>query len=133
MRRSLLLLMCLWLAIAGCSEREGGAISDTALIRLADDEAKSLDPQSVSDLASLRVARDQFEGLTRYGADGEPEPGLAERWHVSADGLEWTFTLRPDLAFSDGQTIDAALFVAIFDRLRAEDTASPVASLFDAI
>ncbi|NNC72133.1 MAG: peptide ABC transporter substrate-binding protein, partial [Sphingomonadaceae bacterium] len=42
-------------------------------------------------------------------------------------------TLRPDLAFSDGQTIDAALFVAIFDRLRAEDTASPVASLFDAI
>ena len=133
MRGPLLLLTCLWLAIAGCGERESSAVSDTTLIRLADDEAKSLDPQTVSDLASIRVARDQFEGLTRYSADGEPEPGLAESWHVSADGLVWTFTLRANLAFSDGETIDSALFVSVFERLRAEETASPIAALFEAI
>jgi oligopeptide transport system substrate-binding protein len=103
------------------------------IVRVAEDEAKSLDPQTVSDLASLRIASDQFEGLTRLSADGTPEAGLAQSWDISGDGLRWRFRLRERLKFSDGSAIDASTFADVYQRLMAEKTASPVKSLFDQI
>lgn len=121
------------LLIAGCGGPSANPLPPDMLVRLADDEIKSLDPHSVSDLASLRVAADQFEGLTRYAANGGIDPGLAQSWTTSADGLIWDFALREGLAFSDGEPIAAPLFEAVFARLTDPDTAAPTASLFDAI
>lgn len=101
------------------------------ITRLADDEVKGLDPQKISDLSSLRVAADQFEGLMRYTGDGRAEPGLAEA--PDCTGLECRFKLRPGLHFSDGAPIDAAIFATGFARLRDSATASPTAKLFDGI
>ncbi len=124
-------LICLLLL--GCGGVRAPERDPNQLVRLSDDEVKSLDPQAVSDLASLRVAADQFEGLTRFNASGVAEPGLAAQWSVSADGLEWRFKLRPHLVFSDGSPITAQTFEQVFARLREPSVAAPTKSLFSVL
>lgn len=132
-RTHLLLVLAFCLAACQAGTHDDAGRQGDVIVRIADDEIKSLDPQTVSDLASLRVAADQFEGLTRFDAAGKVEPGLAEHWTQSPDGLQWRFRLRKGLVFSDGVPITAGIFPAIFDRLRARSTASPTESLFEPI
>ena len=53
-----------------------------------------------------------FSGLTRLGANGEVLPNLAESWEISSDELTYTFRLRPNVTWHDGQpfTADDVLF-----------------------
>ncbi len=134
------ILMCLFLLLIGCSAGDGAdeaikgqPIDSAQIIRLSDSEATGLDPQIVSDLSSLRIAMDQFEGLVRFDAKGQPIAGLAQSWSVSEDGLTWRFQLRDALMFSDKAPIDASHFKRGFDRLRDPKTASPHLALFDII
>ena len=48
-----------------------------------------------------------YEPLVRYGEGGAYEPGLAESWDISENGLEYTFHLRKDVKFSDGSDFNA--------------------------
>ncbi len=115
---TLLILLFSSILISGCSPNEAGlARSNEMLIRLADDEAKGLDPPKVSDLASLRIAMDQFEGLTRMSASGEAEAGLALDPIISDDGRTWRFQIKQGARFSDGKAIKAETFVASFANL----------------
>lgn len=54
------------------------------------------------DLAAL-----VFNGLVRLSPQGEVLPDLAERWEVSSDGLRYTFYLRPNIRWHDGQPVTA--------------------------
>lgn len=134
MRHSLTLAVLALLTLASCggTPRQQQQAANR-LVRLSDDEVKSLDPQKASDLTSLRIAADQFEGLTRYRADGTIEPGLAASWTYDRTGLNWRFTLRPGLRFSDGKPITSGTIVSVFNRLRAPATGSPNAALFNVI
>ncbi len=75
--------------------------------------ATTSDPKSFNDImakeTSTSMVTDQiFEGLTRMNVFTlKPEPNLAERWTVSPDGLEWTFFLRKDVVWSDGESFTA--------------------------
>jgi peptide/nickel transport system substrate-binding protein/oligopeptide transport system substrate-binding protein len=126
--------VALLLLLASCGDPGGNGDAPAAtrdtLIRVTEDEIKSLDPQKISDLTSLRVASALYEGLTRHSAAGRIEPGLAAHWSASADGLTWRFVLRPDLRFSDGAPIDAETAVDSLRRLLAPATAAPNATLF---
>jgi oligopeptide transport system substrate-binding protein len=128
------LAICLFLS--ACQDPETESAPQTrasTLVRTAEDDPKGLDPQSYSDLATGRIAAEQFEGLTRFGADGQAEAGLAARWTVSPDGLAWRFSLKPNVRFSDGHPITAFVFSKVFARLRDSAFASPVAELFASI
>ncbi len=59
---------------------------------------------AVQDLAVNKVI---YNLLVKYGKDLTPQPDLAERWEVSADGLTWTFYLRKDVTWHDGQPFTA--------------------------
>jgi len=128
-------LLASLLLFAGCGnpDASNSAPGSTQIVRLSDSEIKGLDPQKISDLSSLRIAADQFEGMTRHNAAGQVEPGLAESWNISDDGLRWTFTLKSNLNFSDGSRMDATLFPRIFERLQASETAAPAKNLFENI
>ncbi|MEZ5710388.1 MAG: peptide ABC transporter substrate-binding protein [Blastomonas sp.] len=130
-----ILVLLLVLALGGCAGNDGAGqpLEKDQLVRLSDSEIRGLDPQKYSDLASLRIAADQFEGLVRFDADGRAVPGLAESWTVSADGLAWTFRVRDSLRFSDGAAIDARLFERLWKRLNDPETASPHVPLFAVI
>ena len=119
---------------AGCGATKSAAPApDDALVRLTESEARGLDPQMVSDLSSIRVAADQFEGLTRFDGAGKAVAGLAESWRTSPDGLSWTFDLRPGLRFSDEEPIHAGVFAKGLARIRDAKSGSPHGALFDII
>ncbi len=130
-----LCLLPLLLMLPSCNKDVASASgrSQNVLIRLAESEARGLDPQISSDLSSIRIAADQFEGLTRFNGAGVAEPGLAERWSMTPSGLAWTFTLRPNLRFSDNTPINADVFNRALARIRDPKTASPHTSLFAVI
>jgi oligopeptide transport system substrate-binding protein len=87
---------------------------------------RSLDPSLATDIPAERVLDDLFEGLTRLDEAGEPEPGIAERWETSADGLTWTFHLRP-ASWSNGQPVRAQDFLYAWRRTVDPRTASDYA------
>jgi len=81
-------------------------------------DVTGLDLVRVIDHESIEVGEILFEGLTRWQpGTTNVEPGLATAWQVSADGLRWTFELRPDVWFHDGTALDAGAVVFSFERV----------------
>jgi oligopeptide transport system substrate-binding protein len=103
-----LFLFCLVMTlVSGCGRPPGRA----DLVVINGGEPDSIDPAKIRGQPEGRIAYALFEGLTRYNAAGDPEPGVAERWELSADALKYTFHLRPDVKWSNGDPITAADFV----------------------
>jgi ABC-type oligopeptide transport system substrate-binding subunit len=80
-------------------------------------EPDSLDPQLARTDGAANVLRDVYEGLATLDAHAEPRPGVASSWEVSADGRTYTFHLRPEARWSNGEPLVAADFVAAWRRL----------------
>ncbi len=111
----------------------GGAMADAVLDRGNGPEPTTLDAHRGSEVNAQNILMDLYEGLVTFAADGAIVPGIAERWEVSADGLTWTFHLREDLRWSNGEVLTAAQYVASMQRALDPDTAAPLASLFATI
>src|SRR5882724_8497927 len=73
-------------------------------------EPASLDPAAAGDNFSFQVLQDLYEGLTVEAASGEVLPGVGSWWNVSATGTEYTFHLRNDARWSNGQRVRAQEF-----------------------
>jgi oligopeptide transport system substrate-binding protein len=92
-------------------------------------EPATLDPQKANLLSESWVIGEMMMGLTEDGPDGSPVPGIATRWETSPDGLTWTFHLRHDARWSDGEPVTADDFVFGLRRLLDPNTASVYAYL----
>jgi oligopeptide transport system substrate-binding protein len=134
-RRSAWLLpgAILLLAAAGCDQAPAPgaqAASQAVVFRRGNGpEPDTLDPQRATDIPSRAIIRDLYEGLVAEHPDGSLVPGAATSWEVSADGLTWTFTLRPDGRWSNGEPVVAEDFVAGLRRAVDPATASASAGL----
>lgn len=76
----------------------------------------ALDPALAQDADSLLICQYLYEGLVRLDDKGEPAAGLAESWVISDDQLDYIFTLRTGMTFSDGSPITPDVVVANFNR-----------------
>lgn len=91
------------------------------------DEISSFDPQLVEDVEGSRIARNLFEGLLNADKQGNPSPGVAERYESNDDNTVWTFYLREDAKWSDGTPVTAQDFEYAWKRAVDPELASPYA------
>ncbi len=96
-----------------------------------DGEAPTLDPQKMEDSQSSAVARQIFEGLVNSNPDGKVVPGVATSWESNDDFTVWTFHLRDNAKWSNGDPVTAGDFVFAWQRLVDPATASPYSSYMD--
>ena len=92
-------------------------------------EPQTLDPHLAEGLPSAHILRDLFEGLTSESPEGRIIPGAAIRWNISADGKTYTFYLRRDAHWSNGDPVTAEDFVYGLRRSADPATASRYAAV----
>ena len=89
------------------------------------DEHSSIDPQIVEDVSGSDIIRDLFEGLLNQDADGNLVPGVAETWSANDAKDVYTFNLRKNAKWSNGDPVTAHDFVYAWQRAVDPETASP--------
>ncbi len=88
-------------------------------------EVTTLDPATVTGVPEGRVLRAIFEGLVvKDPLTLAPEPGMAESWNISEDGLTYTFQIRKEARWSDGHPVTAEDFFYSFQRFLDPRTAA---------
>ncbi len=98
------------------------------LVRNNGSEVQSLDPHKVEGVPESNVIRDLLEGLVNTDSkDGSVIPGVATSWE-NKDFKVWTFHLRPEAKWSNGDPVTAEDFVYSWQRLADPKTASPYES-----
>lgn len=122
--------------LAGCERQDptsSGPVSDNAkavLTFASSTEHHYLDPQKISWLHDFRVAELLFTPLVRWSlTDMTLEPAAAAKWEISDDQLTYTFHLRPDGKWSNGDPVTARDFVYAWRRALLPDMAADYSQL----
>jgi oligopeptide transport system substrate-binding protein len=119
-----IIFLFILLFLAGCTKREtpvemGNREQILHLGNLS--EPKDLDPHIVTGISAYNVISALLEGLVPEGS------GVAERWEVSDDGLVYTFHLRKNAKWSNGDPVVATDFVFAYQRILSPSFGSPYA------
>lgn len=122
-KRSLALAAGLWLASTSLASAE------MIYHRGNTAEPETLDPHLTSTTYEARILRDLFEGLVIDGPDGSVLPGVAESWEISDDGLVYTFKLREDAKWSNGEPFTAADLEYSYKRILNPETGAKYANV----
>ncbi len=130
MLRIAAILFLLLALLAGALSLDGGA-GEADLVFVNRGECHTLDPQRMSWLQDFRIAEAIYEGLVSWNNDTfDIEPGVAREWSVSDDGLTYTFALRTDAKWSNGDPVTAGDFLYAWRRALMPDTTADYADLF---
>ena len=102
---------------------------DQTVTRGNGEEPQTLDPHQAEGVPAANILRDLFEGLTTEAPDGDIIPGAAIRWNISRNAKTYTFYLRRDMKWSNGDPVTADDFVFSLRRAASPETASPSATM----
>ncbi|HEX2295105.1 MAG TPA: ABC transporter substrate-binding protein [Actinomycetota bacterium] len=106
----------------------GGFTEDDHVLDVATRQPSTLDPMRIQDPGSVLVARQLYEGLTRWDpVQQKVVPAAARSWDVGGGGRVYTFHLRQGMTFHDGSPVRAADFRFAFDRIVEKSNASDLA------
>ncbi|MBW3619943.1 MAG: ABC transporter substrate-binding protein [Actinobacteria bacterium] len=150
-------LVCMALVATGCGSDEGAGddptevstaspedtptVSDTetadagggTLTVAISSDPGSLNPAITTSGAVHTASETFFNGLVALDADGAPVPELAESWEIADDGREYTFTLRDDVTWHDGEPFTADDVVFTFEEALLQLHARTQASMGSAL
>ena len=98
------------------TDTTAAAAGDKILNVMVEVEVESLDPQVATDGTSFEVIANYTDGLTQMDADGAAVPAIAESWDISDDGTVYTFHLRDDANWSNGDPVTADDFIFAWQR-----------------
>lgn len=134
---ALLLAFCLVFTLAACGGSEEGADSDFEMTMCFASEPQTIDPALNSAVDGAIMINHMFEGLMRWSNDGEGNAvlseGQAESYDVNEDGTVYTFHLRDDIKWSDGEPVTAQDFVYSWQRLVTPATAADYNYMIDMV
>lgn len=109
-------------AFAGCGKKKADGIT----VQIGPNP-ETLDPALNSAVDGGNMLITLFETLLIIDQDDKVQPGQAEKYEVSPDGLTWTFTMRDGLKWSDGTDLNAKDFEYTFKRIADTNVAAPYA------
>ena len=101
---------------------------EQVVLRGNGEEPATLDPHLAQGVPSSHILRDLFEGLTTESPEGKVIPGATLRWNISRDARTYTFYLRRDLVWSNGEPLVADDFIYSLRRALDPETASSAAT-----
>jgi oligopeptide transport system substrate-binding protein len=112
----------LGILITACSDgvRETDRAADEGILLFGNgSEPKGLDPHLVTGVPENHIISALIEGLIAYHPtdDLEPAPGMAESWEHNADYTQWTFKIRDNANWSNGDPVVASDFVYSWQRM----------------
>jgi oligopeptide transport system substrate-binding protein len=129
----LLLPVFLLLALIGASVLSDRPLPRADFVFINSGDVNTLDPQRMSWMPDLRVARVVYEGLVQNDVlrdDFGVVPAVAESWELSEDGRTYTFRLRDNARWSNGSPVTAEDFRYSWRRAMLPDLASDYVGMF---
>lgn len=111
-------------AMVGCSSTGGGSSDGVEINVNVGPEPETIDPAKNTAVDGSTLINHAFEGLMKLDKEGNVIEGQAAKYEVSEDKTVYTFTLRDDAKWSDGEPVKAEDFVYAWQRLVNPDTAA---------
>ncbi len=135
---TLLCLMAILMVACGSNSPVTGqkASADKQVYVFPEDNVPDIatfDPGLSTDLPSVAAIDMVFTGLVQFDDNLVVRPQLASSWNLAPDGLTWTFTLRPNLKFSDGTPLTSADVAYSIDRALQPAEHSTIAPIYLAL
>lgn len=127
---AMLIVACEWSGASNNSIGTQKARADKQIFVSAQEgipDLATLDPALVTDNASISAIDMIFSGLVQLDDRLRVKGQLAESWYLEADGVTWTFHLRPNLKFSDGSPLTSRDIAYSIDRALQPSLNSPIA------
>lgn len=95
-------------------------------VEMISGEVKYLSPVLIKTDAEKAISKVIYSSLVKVDQNGQLQPDLAESWEISSDGLTYTFRLRQNVFFHNGQTLESSDVVSTIEAIKNETNKSPL-------